>query len=55
MLRMSWVRKMASVLTSALYNVYGVPEKVKRQKWIEGTYVNQKFGETDVIIHKVKN
>lgn len=38
-----------------IYNVYGVPEKVKRQKWIEGTYVNQKYGESDVIIHKVKN
>lgn len=36
-----------------IYNVYGVPEKVKRQKWIEGVYVNEKFGETDVIIHKV--
>lgn len=38
-----------------IYNVYGVPEKVKRQKWIEGTYVNQKYGESDVVIHKVKN
>ena len=37
-----------------VYNVYGVPEKVKRHKWVEGVYVNEKYGETDVIIHKVK-
>ncbi len=38
-----------------VYNVYGVPEKVKRPKWIEATFVNENYGETDVVIHKVTN
>ena len=38
-----------------VYNVYGVPEKVKRPKWIEATFVNENYGETDVVIHKVIN
>lgn len=36
-----------------IYNVYGVPEKVKRPKWLAETFVNEKYGEKDVVIHKV--
>lgn len=38
-----------------VYNVYGVPVKVKRPKWLEATFVNENYGETDVVIHKVVN
>jgi hypothetical protein len=36
-----------------VYNVYGVPEKVKRPKWIHGVMVNEKYGESDMVIHNV--
>lgn len=36
-----------------VYNVYGVPEKVKRPKWLAETFVNKDYGEQDVVIHKV--
>ena len=38
-----------------VYNVYGVVEKVKRPKWIAAVNVNEKYGESDVVIHTVKN
>lgn len=38
-----------------VYNVYGVPEKVKRPKWLAETFVNEKYGEKDVVIHKVSD
>jgi hypothetical protein len=38
---------------NTIYNVYGVPEKVKRPKWVEATFVNENYGEADVVIHKV--
>ena len=36
-----------------VYNVYGVPEKVKRPKWVEAVFVNDNYGQTDCVIHKV--
>lgn len=37
-----------------VYNVYGVPEKVKRPKWLAETFVNKDYGEQDVVIHEVR-